>query len=263
MMTKNFFQNLPSLEFIDLSNSNLTKVADLTFSIPSLVRISLRANLLRSLSGQIFTGANSLETIDLSWNLLSFIAPETFLLLSLKSLDLSRNKIHNKTFHESEADWTDEIPSLKILDLSFNSIVHSDSMPYETFSGLVNLESLNLRGNQVSFDYGVLATNKHLKLLDISYNIMTYFDLNFLLSIRNLETLYAHGNGLSYEDQIDVKGIRSIHPNFKYIGISDNSFTCEILSGIVKNFLREKLELVIENGKFVNNKRNILGIECS
>lgn len=257
-----FLPRLPALEFIDLSYSNITKIADMTFSIPLLFHVSLRGNKLRSLSAGVFAGADNLEIIDLSHNLLKYISPETFTTLSsLRDLHLSHNFIHNETFGPRAVDWVHPMP-LKHLDLSFNNIVFADAMPFEMFSGLEKLEKLNLRGNRISIDYGVFARNRHLKVLDISYNKITYFDINFLLSMNSLEKLLVHGNGISYSNQIELNGIRTFFPNFHSLGISDNVFSCEVLREIVKRMLNEKISLEIEDEKFVSKKRNIRGVAC-
>jgi Leucine-rich repeat (LRR) protein len=114
----------------------------------TLLEINLRGNTLISQSARVFGGASNLQRIDLSHNKLKFIAPETFKSLpSLVELDLSFNEIHNNTFGRKGTDWVDAIESLKVLDLSNNNLAFTDAMPYQAFSGLLNLESLNLSLN--------------------------------------------------------------------------------------------------------------------
>lgn len=154
------------------------------------------------------------------------------------------------------------MPSLRILDLSKNLFSFYDVMPYEAFSGLVNLEILNLKANQITIDYGAFSSNAKLKTLSLSHNKMTYFDINFLLSISSLEKLYLHGNGITYPNQIDLSDVKAIFPNLKYLGISENSFSCEALAMIIKKMMKASIELIIEDGTFVNNKRNLRGVSC-
>ena len=211
----------------------------------------------------MFNGALNLQVIDVSFNSISMINPETFLnLRSLRDLYLSHNQLHNMSFNQNGVDWVDDIESLRTLDLSFNQIFFYDVMPYQAFSGLVNLETLNLKSNQITIDYGSFSANRKLKTLDFSYNNMTYFDLNFLMSITNLENLYLHGNGIAYASQIDLSDVKAIFPDIKSIGISENSFSCEVLSVIIKKMMRSSIQLVVEEGKFVNNKRNLRGVSC-
>lgn len=264
MLPADFFSTYAAIKYINLSYSKLHKIADSTFGLRYLVDINLRGNEIIALSANVFKGAFNLKTIDLSYNRISIIQSETFLNLgSLVDLNLSHNQLHNNSFDRNGIDWTDGIDSLKSLDLSYNLLYYYDFLPYEAFSGLVNLETLNLKSNQITIDYGAFSSNQMLKTLDFSYNNMTYFDLNFLLSISSLENLYLHGNGISYASQIDFSGVHSIFPHLKTVGISENSFSCEVLSTIIKTMLKSSVQLVIEDGKFVNTRRNLRGVTCS
>lgn len=264
MLPADFFSAYAAVKYINLSFSKLHKIADFTFGLPYLTDVNLRGNELIALSATVFGGALNLKTIDLSFNKISHVQPETFLnLRSLTDLNLSHNQLHNNSFGRDGIDWTDGIESLKSLDLSYNLLFFYDFLPYQAFSGLVNLEALNLKSNQITIDYGAFSSNQMLKTLDFSYNNMTYFDLNFLLSISSLENLYLHGNGIAYATQIDLSDVRSIFPHLKTVGISENSFSCEVLSTIIKTMVKSSIQLVIEDGKFVNNRRNLRGVTCS
>lgn len=263
MLPAGFFTTYAAIKYINLSYSKLHKIADFTFGLPYLVDINLRGNEIISLSANVFKGAVNLRTIDLSYNMITILQPETFILKSLVELNLSHNQLHNNSFGRNGIDWTDGIESLKSLDLSFNFLFYYDFLPYQAFSGLVNLETLNLKANQITIDYGAFSSNQMLKTLDFSFNNMTYFDLNFLLSISSLENLYLHGNGIAYATQIDLSDVPSIFPHLKSVGISENSFSCEVLSSIIKTMVKLSIQLVIEDGKFVNNRRNLRGVTCS
>lgn len=263
MLPAEFFSSYSALKYINLSFSKLYKIADFTFGLPYLFEINLRGNELISLSANVFNGATNLRTIDLSHNMISIVEPETFLnLRSLMFLNLSHNQMNNNSFNRNGIDWIDGISSLKTLDLSNNQIFFYDVMPYQAFSGLVNIETLLLRSNKITIDYGAFSANQMLKTLDLSYNSMTYFDLNFLLSINSLENLYLHGNGISYTSQIDLNDVRTIFPEIKSLGISENSFSCEVLATIIRSMAKASIQLVIEDGKFVNNRRNLRGVSC-
>jgi Leucine-rich repeat (LRR) protein len=167
------------------------KIADFTFGLSSLLDINLRGNELLTLTASVFDGASNLQAIDLSHNQIKNLQPETFSnLRSLRELNLSFNELHNNTFDRNGVDWVDTMENLRTLDLSNNKLFYYDVMSYEAFSGLVNLETLNLQSNEITIDYGAFASNRNLKTLDFSYNRMTYFDLNFLLSVTSLENLY-------------------------------------------------------------------------
>jgi hypothetical protein len=90
---------------------------------------------------------------------------------------------------------------------------------------------------------------------------LTYFDLTVLLSVQSIEELYLHSNGLKYAAQLDFD--RASFPNFRSIGLSGNQFACEVLASIVKKFDKNEIEMIIEDGKFVINSRNIRGVQCN
>jgi Leucine-rich repeat (LRR) protein len=258
-----FFSEYGSVRYIDLSYSQIHKIADFALSLSLLTEVNLQGNELISLSAGVFNEAISLRKIDLSYNKISVIQPEVFSnLLSLVELNLSHNQLNNNSFGRKGADWTDKMENLRSLDLSHNRLFYYEIMPYQAFSGLINLESLNLRSNRIKIDYGALSSNQKLKSLDFSYNKMTYFDLNYLLSVRSLKNLFLHGNGISYPSQIDLSDIRAIFPDFESLGISENSFPCEVLSVIIKKMDKATIQLVIEEGKFVNDRRNLRGVAC-
>lgn len=263
MLPAEFFTAYNVVKYINLSHSRLHKIADFTFGLQSLIDLSLRGNDLISLSAKVFAGAENLKTIDLSENKISIIQPETFMnLVSLRDLNLSSNQLHNNSFGRNGVDWIDDISSLRTLDLSKNLFFYYDVMPYQAFSGLINLETLLLNSNQITIDYGAFASNQKLKTLDFSYNNMTYFDLSFLLSITSLENLFLHGNGISYASQLDLSDVKVIFPELKSLGISANSFPCEVLSAIIKKMMKASIQLIVEDGKFVNNHRNLRGVAC-
>lgn len=195
--------------------------------------------------------------------MLGNIQPEAFSSLgSLWELDLSFNKLHNNSFNRGGIDWVDSMESLRTLDLSHNQLFYYHMMPYQTFSGLSNLETLHLQHNNISLDYGAFASNQKLKTLDLSWNGMTYFELDFLISITSLENIYLHGNGIAYASQLQIGDVRTIFPDFKSIGLSENAFTCEALSSLIKQLLKASIKLVIDDGTFVNSKRNLRGVAC-
>lgn len=136
-------------------------------------------------------------------------------------------------------------------------------MPYQSFSGLKNLETLILKYNNIIFDYGAFASNRHLKTLDLSYNSFAYFELDFLLSIRTLENLFLSGNGISYASQIELSDIRATFPALKSIALSENTFACEVLASMIRKLDKAGIELIVDEEKFVRDARNLRGIKCN
>lgn len=265
MLSRDFFSKHKTLKFIDLSYSFITQIADYTFSIKSLVELNLSGNNLTSIGGLVFNGAQALEKIDLSYNMITVIDADTFsTLTTLHDLNISHNALHNSSFGDAGQEWDTDNPieSLKILDLSFNNIFYYDYLPYQAFSGLPQLEKIYLRNNRIPIDYGCFSLNHFLKKVDLSYNNLVYFDLNMLLSVRNLKTVYVHGNGITYGDQVDVAEVRSVFPDFKKIGLSDNNFACETLAQIIRKLNKGGISLEVEEGTFVSKTRNLRGVKC-
>lgn len=260
-----FFTTYSSLQFIDLSNSRLQNIADFAFSIEQLVELNLRGNELTHLLTNAFSGAGNLRALDLSHNSISVVNPNIFASLhSLTDLNLSHNKLNNQSFSDSDGisiDWT--IESLKVLDLSHNRILYYQVMPYQSFSGLRKLETLILSHNNITIDYGAFASNRYLKTLDLSYNSFAYFELDFLLSIRSLENLYLSGNGISYAAQLELADIRSTFPALKSLALSENTFACEVLASMIRKLDKAGIELIVDEGKFVTDARNLRGIKCN
>lgn len=265
MLPVGFFRIYTSLRYIDLSYSSLQDIGDYMFSIATMIELNLRGNDLTSLSTEAFAGAVNLKTLDISYNSLSKIDPLTFTSLrSLQDLNLSNNKLSNQSFSRNAGDvgidWT--IESLNTLDLSHNRIVYYDFMPYDSFSGLKSLQALYLHHNQILIDYGAFSSNRNLRTLDFSNNNNPYFDLNYLLSVRNLENLYLNGNGISYAQQIDLTDVRSSFPAMKSLGISNNSFACEVLASIIRKLDKAGIELIVSDDDFINDSRNLRGVKC-
>jgi Ran GTPase-activating protein (RanGAP) involved in mRNA processing and transport len=227
-----------------------------------LSELNLSGNELSILTANAFNGARNLQKLDLSRNWISSINPLAFVgLHSLVELNLSYNKLHNESFSSSGGiDWA--IESLKTLDLSHNRIFYFQVMPYQSFSGIRNLEQLFLQHNNITIDYGAFASNKRLRILDLSYNAFPYFELDFLLSIRSLEKLFLSGNGISYASQLELNDISSAFPKLKSVAISNNSFACEVLASMIRKLDKAKIELVVNDDEFVSDARNLRGIKC-
>jgi Leucine-rich repeat (LRR) protein len=239
-------------------------IEDYTFRIQELEDLNLRGNMLRSLSPNALNGASNLRTLDLSQNMIFEIDPKALEgLHSLQFLNLSNNKLNNQSFSNTEdmsINWNKEY--LRTLDLSHNEIYYLDFMPYQSFSGLRNLEELYLQHNEISIDYGAFSRNTNLRTLDFSYNNLTYFDLNYLLSVRSLENLYLNGNGITYAQQIDLTDVRSSFPQIKSIKLSDNKFACEVLASMIRKLDKSGISLVVDDHNFIHDERNLRGVKC-
>lgn len=189
---------------------------------PGLQSISLRGNNIQQIKETVFYGARN-----------------------VRILDLRENEIA-----EFSSDAFERLDKLEILDLSSNSITE---IPFNLFEPLTNLVFLNLRHNHLTIRYGIFP--EFVKSIDLSYNIIDIhrkFKIFALLS--NLETLLLHGNKIA---QIDPSIYES---NLKYLGLSDNRFTCHGLADVLLEMKRNNIITVFENPK--KNVSNIQGIDC-
>ena len=122
----------------------------------------------------------------------------------LTELDLTGNNI------KLRADMFSELKDLKVLRLDRNEI---NAIPQYSFSGLVNLEALSLRDNDVRC---------------ISNQTFYPFEL------KKLEKLDLNGNRLS---EIGASTLQTL-PSLKYLNILNNELVCDCLLRDTYSFLK-------------------------
>lgn len=189
---------------------------------PGLQSISLRGNKIQRIKETVFYGARNIITLDLGDN----------------------------EIEEFSSDAFEKLDQLEILDLSWNSITE---IPYNLFEPLTNLVFLNLRHNHLTIRYGIFP--EFVKSIDLSYNIIDiHRKFKIFALLNNLETLLLHGNKIQ---QIDPSIYES---NLKYLGLSDNHFTCHGLADVLLEMKRHNIITVFENPK--KSVSNIQGIDC-
>lgn len=106
----------------------------------------------------------------------------------------------------------------------------------------------------------MLSHQKHLQVLDISYNQLGFIDLHVMTNLINLHTLDISGNNLTQIPHYDT--IDKIFPRLQVIGIDNNEFNCTYLAMILKS-LNEK-EIVLKDPENpVKKSSNIFGIACT
>ncbi|XVE80984.1 hypothetical protein DITRI_Ditri15bG0025800 [Diplodiscus trichospermus] len=222
---------LRHLEILDLSDNYLNDSRSTLLS--SLSKISSLKSL--SLAGNdLFAGSNhnndlkwlsrlsGLETLDLSYN--SLISNGFLLhlgnLSSLSALFLSGNELEG-TVHLEGGGRQARLINLQVLDLSYNFLNNSI---LTDLSGLSNLRSLKLRGNQLngSIDIKELCAWSNLVTLDLSYNqvkkLVTSKGNGRQLRLSRLEVLDLSDNLFNNSILADL----SAFPNLKYLNLWDN-----------------------------------------
>lgn len=227
----------------------------------NLNSVYLRANKLKEFPCHSFV---ALTKLDLAYNLLTefdgnCINSESFIDLNVENNQLCNfsmnNDYSNLRAASNELQWIfigdnltvmeifnvsvnkiENIPeifnwlskSLKLLDVS-NSYV--GKLNISTFAKFENLEQLVLRNTSLSnIQYGTFHHQKKLRLLDISLNNLKKINFNvFGPSLKNLESFYLDGNGLT-----EIDGLMKFNfPNMSLLGMSKNNFGCEYLTKFV------------------------------
>jgi Leucine-rich repeat (LRR) protein len=190
----------------------------------NLKKVSLTRNLISEIGEQIFYNSVNLRELDLSNNLLEKFSANTFeKLISLEKLDLSNNKIQN--------------------------------IPFELFQNLNNLVNLNISYNRLQLKFGIFP--ELVKILDLSYNnIDIHFKFKIFLFLDNLETLFLHGNRIE-NIHFSIFHMKTL----KYLGISDNLFSCNMLADIFE--IMKETNVTSMPQKNVHNTSNIHGIKCT
>jgi hypothetical protein len=106
----------------------------------------------------------------------------------------------------------------------------------------------------------MLSHQKHLRILDISYNQLGSIDLHVMTNLINLHTLDVSGNNLTH--LLFYESINKIFPKLKVIGLDHNEFNCTYLAMILKSF-NEKEIILKQPQNPVKKSSNIFGIACT
>lgn len=225
------------------------------YEIPSSIFVTLKSNITHLYARNVhvselrrisFAFGRKLQSVNLSGNKIDGIRETVFYdAPNLEELDLSDNQIS-----EFSSNAFEKLGSLKILDLSENQIT---SIPFELFQHLNSIVYLNLRSNRIQIKFGIFP--EFVRTLDLSYNnIDIHHKFKIFSLLNNLETLLLHGN------RIESVHFSIFESHLRYIGLSDNPFTCSNLADI---FLKMRERNVISAPESpVKNTSNIQGIKC-
>jgi len=222
------FENLSSLERLDLSNNNIKHLNGAVFSglgafsgLTKLTHLLMHNNEISDILPGTFENMSNLERLDLCYNEITEIMPSIFGdMSSLECLDLSNNNIKDLNC----AVFTGLV-KLKHLHLSANQLQYLH--PY-TFLGLPNIKRLSMKENMAlkiptdrhfnnshslseldiascnvsSLSVETFANVSALELLDLRSNNLKIVDMNILKSLPKLSKLYLYGNRLQCACQL-------------------------------------------------------------
>ncbi|XP_061081695.1 toll-like receptor 22 [Conger conger] len=218
------FAHLRQLRYLYLFHNHISGLSPCVFKdMPNLQTLKLGTNNILSTRGA-FSDLQNLEYLQLRNNKLSIIKPNDFKALrSLKYLDLIDNQI-------TAIEAFPELPNLKRLYLNANKITQVTISSKDLFSGLSNLEILDLSANMISYDtqfelehppFALLKSLEYLAINSQGHKGLCNLPPNLLKGLTSLRKLNA-GN----------LNIESLHPDtfshtphLLHLDISKNTFT--------------------------------------
>lgn len=233
-ISENRIENVPDLlqhmsstvKWLDLSGNYVGRLNASTFKrLPSLRMLNLRnSNLLNLSDLSPFKTLDNLNVLNLSFNNLKKV---NFSLLSnlsmLNDLNVAHCRIENILHVTQYLDG-----SLRMLDLSGNNV---PSLNDRMFKTLVNLEFLNIsNANVFLFDAYTLKRQSGLRCFDISGNQLQTIDLRSLPNV--VEKLSLNGNNLYTIENLN----RTNHLRMKMMAIAHNQLSCQFLRSFLPNW---------------------------
>lgn len=203
-ITNGTFKYLPSMEYLDLSNSDFISVTDESFSVMrNLNRIALHHN--KKLYKVPKFNTSSLQRLDLYNNdQIEELDNRVFSGLS----NLSNLLLHGCSIRTVKRYAFSGLQRLQKLDLSRNAIA-SNGIPAKALSAMQNLVSLDLSFNKVttiSTEYTLFRGLKKLQWLDFSQNDCGNISTRIFQPLVNLQTLNLAGNRLGRVIETDFEG---------------------------------------------------------
>lgn len=241
--------SLSSLEFLDLTFNNIKNISSVDFAkLTQLRTLQIYGNEISIIEKCAFKDLKNLTTVMIGSNRLSFNGYFKNDLQKLEILDLSNNKLDSVRSGD-----LDSLKSLKNLSLPDNQILFIEegsfsglknliflnlqsnklsrvSIKASVFSGILNLRTLLLNNNYISFDsqealaqppFKYLRKLKILNIFSQGHKGMVYLPSNLFKGMWSLEELQAEN-----------LNINSLHPDtFTYtpylwvLDLSRNDFT--------------------------------------
>jgi len=154
--SESIMNNLKNLEYLDLSNNEITEIPENINNLENLKELYLSFNKISKVPEQI-EELSQLEILDLDHNLITEFPNEITISKNLKKLIISNNKL------SKFPELLKNVENIVTLDLSFNKIF--DELP-EYLNNFSNLEEFNIYGN-VNIK-GKTLTNDRLKYCEYS-----------------------------------------------------------------------------------------------
>ncbi|XP_041361133.1 toll-like receptor 4 [Gigantopelta aegis] len=226
----------PNLKTIKMTFRQMFfRISELIILNNSLTEVDFSHNLLTRWIGPI-EGLQKLKKLDLSNNFATDAKPSFFRNFhSLLSLNISWNLLSYVIIRDRDGGLFGNMTSLHVLDLSGNTI---QKLPPHLLDGLSNLRTLVLSRN---FLYSVkvqVKHMKHLKRVDLSYNMLRWLSWDFTSDL----------------DAIADAGTHTVHMDLSYNPISCECANLRFLtwmlnSKVKQRYQRKRYYCLDEHGK--------------
>ncbi|CAF0853882.1 unnamed protein product [Brachionus calyciflorus] len=244
-LEKEMLQDLPSLEYLDLSINRIKKIFNDTFLLTTrLHTIFLQVNFINYIEPNSFCTIKSLGILSLYVGYdgeidLKRIGNPKY----LEQLDLSENNINKINF--------EKMVYLRTLDLSSNNISDIDKNTTKSFP---NLSFLNIGKNKFTHEiFNNIKSLKKLSTLKISNNFITSIMPSFLAEYENLSELDLSRNQIENVEFPLLKRLKYLYlRNNKLRIINEDSFS--LLKEIKELNLDSNLISQIHSKAFFENK---------
>ncbi|XP_064874267.1 LOW QUALITY PROTEIN: uncharacterized protein LOC115129781 [Oncorhynchus nerka] len=203
MVLQTVNSSLVHLRLYDISEERVKALTDIACHIPTLSLLRLHHNNISVLSKEFLQSCKQLTEMDVCDNNINRLSELLFRSMEqLSTLKLGHNRL------SSMPKATRNLPTLKILDLSFN-IIHELGCP--DFANLTGLTQLFLFHNQISNLPGcVFQDLKDLRILKLGSNKILTLNDAFMSGLHKLEYLSMSYNKLSSISKGDFKGLASL-----------------------------------------------------
>lgn len=255
ILQKGVLPYLPRVVGLVLDKNKVVNVEDGAFDgMPNLKTLSMKNNFLPFIPRAIAI-LTSLETLNLAGKgkFVNYFSVSTFNFsnnTALKNLDLSRNKIDTIgsngfigaygierltmigcNISRISTDAFGQMPNLKYLILTHNSLIHVDSSSGVILPNVKQLQFLSVSRSNIFNNFESSGSKpfghlEHLQELDISDAKLDSLHANLFYGLKNLQKLIVRKSSIS-----DWTGlVFSKVPQLKFLDLSSNTITGETLS---------------------------------
>lgn len=223
-LSYNNIQNLSTHNFrgflnkLTLEGNGLKVIGAWCFrNLKGIQLISLSKNKLKNLPSELFQGQDSLLELRLDHNNISIIPNDLFKTVTkIKRIDLQSNKLTS-----IPQELFGKLKNIEILHLEDNHItqVHDKAFSIDSSS----LQNIYLQKNKINRIPLTLLLQRHAVKIDLSFNQLTFQDLNRLIKELDLDTFLYHHRDTASSSQMrlqeSLKSISFAHNKFTTINI--------------------------------------------